>query len=115
VHVVAAETDAEAERLAATVDLNFLRRSHGEYLPLASPQEALAYAYAPSDRERMRANRARLFVGSPQTVRGRLAPLIEATRADELMITSMIFDHGARRRSYALMAEAFGLNAAATS
>ena len=107
VHVVSAETDAEAERIAATVDLNFVRRSKGEYLPLASPEEAAAYAYAPVDRERMRLNRARLFVGSPATVRERLAPLIEGTAADELMITSMIYDHTARKHSYELTAASF--------
>ncbi len=113
VHAVCADSDAEAERLAATVDLNFVRRARGEYLPLASPEEALAYPYAPVDRERMRLNRARLFVGSPQTVRGRLDPLIAQTKADELMITSMVYDHGARRHSYELMAQAFGLAPAA--
>jgi luciferase family oxidoreductase group 1 len=107
VHVVCAETDAEAERLAATVDLNVLRRNKGEFLPLASPEDALAYPYTPMDRERIRINRARLFVGSPDTVRGRLAPLIEATAADELMLTSFIYDHAARKRSYALMGQAF--------
>ena len=39
VAVVCAETDAEAERLASTVDLNFVRRAKGEYLPLASPRK----------------------------------------------------------------------------
>jgi hypothetical protein len=34
-------------------------------------------------------------------------PLIEATRADELMITTMLFDHGARKRSYELLAKTF--------
>jgi hypothetical protein len=34
-------------------------------------------------------------------------PLIERTKADELMITSMLFDHAARKRSYELLAEAF--------
>ena len=111
VHVVCAETDAQAERLAATVDLNFVRRSKGEYLPLASPEEAQAYDYTPADRERMRRNRARLFVGSPATARQRLDPLIEASGADELMLTSMIYDHAARKHSYELMAEAFGLGA----
>jgi alkanesulfonate monooxygenase SsuD/methylene tetrahydromethanopterin reductase-like flavin-dependent oxidoreductase (luciferase family) len=57
----------------------------------------------------MRKSRERLFVGSPATVRERLAPLIAATAADELMLTSMIFDHAARRRSYELMAQAYGL------
>jgi luciferase family oxidoreductase group 1 len=111
VHVVCAETDAAAERLATTVELNFVRRAKGEYLPLASPEEALAYPYTPIDRERIRINRERLFAGSPKTVRERLAPLIEATQADELMITSMIYDHAARRRSYELMAAEFGVRA----
>jgi luciferase family oxidoreductase group 1 len=107
VHVVCADSDEEAERLAATVDLNFVRRSKGEYLPLASPEDALAYPYSPVDRERLRLNRRRLFVGAPETVRSRLAPLIEAAAADELMLTSMIYDHAARKRSYELMARAF--------
>jgi luciferase family oxidoreductase group 1 len=106
--VVCADSDAEAERLAATVDLNIVRRAKGEYLPLASPEEALAYPYTPVDRERIRANRRRVFVGSPATVRERIAPLIEATAADELMVTTMVHDHAVRRRSYELLAEAFG-------
>jgi len=106
--VVCADSGAEAERLAATVDLNFVRRAKGEYLPLASPEEALAYPYTPVDRERIRANRRRIFVGSPAAVQERIAPLLEATAADELMITTMVHDHAARRRSYELLAEAFG-------
>ena len=43
----------------------------------------------------------------------RLQALVEATRADELMITTMVYDHAARRRSYELMAEAFALTPAA--
>ncbi len=115
VAVVCAETDAEAERLASTVDLNFVRRGRGEHLPLASPEEAAAYDYAPIDRERIRHNRARLFVGAPATVRERLMPLVAATQADEVMITTMIFDHAARRRSYELLAGIFDLNPAAES
>jgi alkanesulfonate monooxygenase SsuD/methylene tetrahydromethanopterin reductase-like flavin-dependent oxidoreductase (luciferase family) len=41
----------------------------------------------------------------------RLAAMIDATKADEVMVTTMIYDHGARRRSYELLAEAFGLDA----
>ena len=111
VAVVCAETDAEAERLAATVDLNSVRRSRGEFLPLASPEEAQAYPYTELDRERIRAGRNRVFVGSPATVQALLAPLVAATRADELMIMSAIYDHEARKRSYALLAAAFGTGA----
>jgi luciferase family oxidoreductase group 1 len=107
--VVCADSDEEAERLATTVDLNWVRRARGEYLPLASPDEAAAYPYSPVDRERIKARRERLFVGTPATVRERLAPLLTATEADELMITTMIHDHAARRRSYELLAETFEL------
>ena len=106
-HVVCADTDAEAERLASTVDLNFVRRGKGEFQPLCSPDEAAAYDYTPIDRARIARNRERIAVGSSATVRAKLMPLIERTKADELMITSMLFDHAARKRSYELLAEVF--------
>ena len=108
---VCADSDAEAERLAATIDLNFVRRSRGEYLPLASPQEAAAYPYSPAERALIARNRARLFVGTQATVLARLREMIDATKADEVMVTTMIYDHAARRRSYELLAEAFELRA----
>jgi luciferase family oxidoreductase group 1 len=109
VHAVCAQTDAEADWLATTIDLNFARRRKGEYQPLASPEEAAAYDYSPVDRERIAHNRARLFVGAKAKLVDDIRSLIEATQADEVMITTMIFDHAARKRSYRLIAEAFGL------
>ena len=106
-HVVCADTDAEAERLATTVELNFVRRAKGEYVPLASPEEAAAYDYTPVDKARIAQNRSRLTVGAPATVKARLEPLIKATQADELMLTTMIYNHEARKHSYELLAEAF--------
>jgi luciferase family oxidoreductase group 1 len=106
---VCADSDAEADRLASTIDLNFVRRRRGEYLPLASPEEATAFPYSPAERGLVARNRARLFVGSKATVRERLEAMIAATKADEVMITTMIHDHAARRHSYELFAEAFGL------
>jgi luciferase family oxidoreductase group 1 len=105
-HVVCAETDEEADRLARTVDLNIVRRGKGEYLPLASPETSAAYDYTPVDKARIAQNRARLSVGSPTTVHAKLMPLIEATQAQELMVTTMIYDHVARKRSYELLAQA---------
>ena len=66
--MVCADTDDEAERLAATVDLNFALRAKGERPPLASPEDALAYDYTPVDRARIAQNRTKLSVGSPETV-----------------------------------------------
>jgi alkanesulfonate monooxygenase SsuD/methylene tetrahydromethanopterin reductase-like flavin-dependent oxidoreductase (luciferase family) len=106
---IAADSDAEAERIGASAQLHYVRRAQGEYLPLESPEAAAAYPYTPVDRERMARQRTRLAIGSACTVKDRLLALAEATRADELMITTMIYDHAARRHSYELLAEAFAL------
>jgi luciferase family oxidoreductase group 1 len=106
---VCADTDSEAERLAATADFAHLRRSRGEYGPLVSPEQAQADTYSPAEEAARRANRRRLFVGSPERVRDRLTALAESVGADEIMVMTAVFDHGARRRSYELLAEAFGL------
>jgi luciferase family oxidoreductase group 1 len=114
---VCAETEAAAERLASSMDLNWLRRSYGEYHVLPSPEEAAAYPYTEADRVRMRKSRERLFVGTPDVIEARLMPLVEAPKADEVMITSAIYDHAARKRSYELIAGHFiaGARAVAAS
>jgi luciferase family oxidoreductase group 1 len=109
VAAVCADSDAEADRLATTLDLNWVRRARGEYLPLASPEEAQNFPYTPVDLERIRHRRARLFTGTPDTILAKLAPLLEATKADELMVTTMLYEHAARRHSYELLADAFGI------
>ncbi|MDB5577492.1 MAG: 5,10-methylene tetrahydromethanopterin reductase, partial [Bradyrhizobium sp.] len=109
VAVVSAETDAEADRLASSMDLNRLRRDRGQYLPLPSVEEALVYPYTDSERASIARNRSRLFVGSPATVMQKLQPMIAASKADELMIITAVYDHDARKKSYSLLADAFGL------
>src|SRR6266566_3404608 len=106
---VAAETDAEAEKLASSMDLNRLRRDRGQFLPLPSVEEALAYPYTDSERASIARNRSRLFVGSPATVMAKLEPMIAAGKPDELMIITAVYDHDARKKSYGLLADAFGL------
>jgi len=64
-----------------------------------------AQATAPSSR-----NRARLFVGSRATIVEKLTPSIEAAQAHEAMVMTRVFDHAARRHSYELLAQAFGLS-----
>jgi alkanesulfonate monooxygenase SsuD/methylene tetrahydromethanopterin reductase-like flavin-dependent oxidoreductase (luciferase family) len=49
---------------------------------------------------------ARSIVGSPETVRRGVEALIAETGADELMVVSDIYDHQARLRSFALIADA---------
>jgi alkanesulfonate monooxygenase SsuD/methylene tetrahydromethanopterin reductase-like flavin-dependent oxidoreductase (luciferase family) len=109
VAAIAAETDAEAEKLAASMDLNRLRRDRGQYLPLPSVEEALAYDYTDAERASVMRNRSRLFVGSAATIMAKLQPMITASQPDELMIITAVYDHDARKKSYSLLADAFGL------
>ncbi len=44
------------------------------------------------------------IIGSPETVRRGLTELLAATDADELMITTMVFDPADRLRSFELVA-----------
>jgi luciferase family oxidoreductase group 1 len=109
--VVCADTDEEADHLAKTVDLNLTWRNKGEYHPLASPEDAAKYPFTDAEKVAIAKNRARMSVGSPATVKAKLEALIASTKADEVMVTTMIHGHAARKRSYELLAQASGLTA----
>ncbi len=109
VAIVMAETDEEAEKLASSMDLNRLRRDRGQYLPLPSVEEALAYPYSDAERAAIARNRERLFVGNPATVMAKIEPLLAASQPDELMVITAVYDHEARKKSYSLLAQVFGL------
>ena len=115
VSVICAPSAEEAEYLAATVDLMWLRMRKGEFSPLPSPEEALAYDYSEIEREAIRENRQRHVVGDPEAVREQLEALIDDTGADELMLVSNIHDASKRLRSFELVAEAMRQNTAVAS
>jgi luciferase family oxidoreductase group 1 len=108
--VICAETDARAEELAASVDLSFLRLLSGRPGLLPSPEEALVYPFTEEERLQTRARRANHVIGGPASVRAQLDALIDETGADELMVTTSIYDHRERLRSYELLAEMFDLS-----
>ena len=111
--VVCAETDGRAEELASSMGLAWVRMRTGKPGPLPTPEEAMAYPYTPAERRLLEAYRSMQVVGDPSSVRGRLLDLGESTGADEIMVTTMVHDHGQRLRSYELLAGAFGLESAA--
>jgi alkanesulfonate monooxygenase SsuD/methylene tetrahydromethanopterin reductase-like flavin-dependent oxidoreductase (luciferase family) len=104
VAVVCAETDEEAHRLHAPAKLSFLRLRSGRPSTFPSPEEADAYPYSPSELEFVESWTATHVVGSAATVAEGLAALQEQTGADELMLTTMVYDHADRLRSYELVA-----------
>ena len=109
VNVLAAEDDEQARWLAGSGALAFLRLRTGRPGRYPTPEEASEYTFTPHEREIVKGWTASHIVGSPETVRRGLAALVERTGADELMVTTLTHDPGARLDSYRLVAEAAGL------
>lgn len=108
--VVCADTAERANYLAATMDLTWVRLRNGTPGPLASPEEALAYPYTPVERATAQSYRSLHFIGTPEQVRSQVEVLVEETHADEVMVSTMTYDHAERLRSYELLAEVFELS-----
>jgi luciferase family oxidoreductase group 1 len=108
--VICADTDEEAEDLALSVTFAFFSLYAGLTPgPMRSPEEVKAYRLTDEEHRVFQSVRDRHIVGSPATVQKKLMPLIDQTRADELMILTMTHDHAARRHSYDLLAELFAV------
>jgi luciferase family oxidoreductase group 1 len=109
VAVICGETDEHAEELASSMELAWVRMRSGNPGPLPSPEEALAYPYTPAERRLADAYRSMQVVGEPRTVRARMEELAEHTAADEVMVTTNVYDHAERLRSYERLAEVFDI------
>ncbi|MFJ6169011.1 LLM class flavin-dependent oxidoreductase [Micromonospora orduensis] len=105
VNAVCADTDERAEWLAGPSALSFLKLRSGRPEPLSTPDEAAAYPYTEVERQFVLARRDGQAMGSPETVRRQLTELQERTGADELMLTTLVYDVEDRVRSYELIAE----------
>ncbi len=106
VAAICAETNEEAERLAASVRLSYLRLRMGRPAPIPSPEEALAYPYTAHEKAQIDALRGMHIVGEPTTVAERVRALADWTGADEVMVVTNLHGHEARIHSYRLLAEA---------
>jgi luciferase family oxidoreductase group 1 len=109
VFVICAETDAEAGRRAASIDLRRLNMDYGVNLPVPNQEEAEGRSYTEVEKARIAHNRRRLVLGAPNTVKARLMALVEQYEADELMVITITGDYRTRLESYQLLAGAFEL------
>ncbi len=107
--VICADTDEEAEELAAPQILNWVRFAQGIHLPPPTLEEARNYKYSPSEEAIRQQTRSRGIIGSVERVMFKLEHLIKEGQVDELMILTMVPDPNARRHSYDLLAKAFNL------
>ncbi|MDP1751647.1 MAG: LLM class flavin-dependent oxidoreductase, partial [Reyranella sp.] len=87
-------------------------RTTGNPGPVPSVEEALEVAKDPRSQSWLASMRRRGVVGSPKTVRAALERLAADYQVDEIMVVTICFDFEKRKRSYELLAEAFGLTVA---
>jgi alkanesulfonate monooxygenase SsuD/methylene tetrahydromethanopterin reductase-like flavin-dependent oxidoreductase (luciferase family) len=104
--VVGAQTDADARFLFSSLQQAFVNLRTGRPGPLPPPVADMDQRLDPGAKAMLGASLACAVVGSPQTVREGLAAFAARTGADELIVTSQIFDHAARVRSFEIAAAA---------
>lgn len=105
VNVIAADTDAEAQRLATSQHQAHLNLIRGMPSLLPLPVDSMEGRWNPQEQAAVESFLRASIIGNPSTVTAALESLAEETQADELMVHSMIFDHTARLRSYEILAE----------
>ncbi|WP_162428360.1 LLM class flavin-dependent oxidoreductase [Pontibacter pudoricolor] len=105
INVVAAETDDEARKLATSLYMSFLSVIRGTARQMQPPVDSMNDKWDMSEMYAVQQMLLYSFIGSPATVKSELEKFIESTGVDEVMVTSHIYDHAARLRSYEILAE----------
>jgi luciferase family oxidoreductase group 1 len=109
VWVICAESDEEARSLAASGRMTFTLLRRGELIAVPPPERALEFLAADVGTPGQPRSERRSVLGSPDSVRSELEDVTAKYGAEEAIIVSITYEHAARRRSYELLAEAFGL------
>ncbi|HTI00520.1 MAG TPA: LLM class flavin-dependent oxidoreductase [Acidisoma sp.] len=105
---ITADTHEEAERLAASSRMLFRLLHRGQLIAVPSPEEALRFL---GEDQALVSRSRRMVLGTKAEVRAGLEAVAADYGAEEIMVVNILYDHAARLRSYALLAEAFGLTA----
>ena len=105
VNVVAADTDAEAERLSTSVLQFFLGVVSGRRKLLQPPVDSMDSIWSSQEEYAVNQMLAYSFIGGTEKLKKRMSAFLEQTQVDEVMATSHIFDHQARIKSYQLFSQ----------
>ncbi|HEY9552554.1 LLM class flavin-dependent oxidoreductase [Allosphingosinicella sp.] len=103
----AADTNDEGERLASSMQQTFVNLRSGQPTPLQPPVEGYKQSLPRPQQAMLDQLLSCSAIGAPGTVKAAIEDFVARTGADELMITSQIFDHAARLRSYEIVARLF--------
>ena len=104
-NVFAAETDAEGEYLSTSLQQAFVNLRTGRPAPLPPPIEGYGETLPAPQRAMLDHVLSSSAIGSPAEVGAAIDAFLARTGADELMITSQVYDHQARLRSFEIAAE----------
>jgi len=99
-NVFAADSDEQAQLLSSSMQQAFVNLRSGRPSRLQPPVAGYEERLTPPERAMLEQTLSCSAIGAPTTVRHALEAFVARTGADELMITSQIFDHKARLRSY---------------
>jgi luciferase family oxidoreductase group 1 len=106
-NVFAADTDAEAHLLASSMQQTFVAlRTTGTGIRMPPPVPGYLDTIPPQARAMLDHVLTCTAIGGPERIRDGLSAFIARTGVDEVMVNSAIYDHGARRHSLSLAAEA---------
>lgn len=103
VAVICAPTDEEAKHLSKSMELTWLRLRSNDPQKIAPPEDADAHPWTASERAFVESQSNLWIVGSPQTVKAKIAEKIAETAADEVMVSTTIHDYEKRLESYRLL------------
>lgn len=101
--VIAADTDAEAQRLATSAQQQVLALIRRHPIPVPPPIETLEGNWDSYEKAAVSAHLGVAIIGGPETVREKIVDFATRTGADELMVHSQFYHHSDRLRSYEIV------------
>jgi luciferase family oxidoreductase group 1 len=105
--LICGESDEDAERLAAPIDLRRLHMALNIDSPVPTEAEAAHHRYSLDEKKYVQGQRARAIIGGPQTCRREVEAMAARYGADEVMVLTITGDYASRMRSYERLIEAF--------
>ena len=106
-NIIAAETDAEAEFLASSMQQSFVSLRTGNPRQMPPPVEGFRASLPPSHAAMLDNVLSASAIGAADTVKEGVAAFVERTKADEIIVACSVFDHEKRKRSLEIAAGVF--------
>lgn len=106
-NVIAADSDAEAEFLASSIQQSFVGLRTGNPRQMQPPVEGYKTGLPPHIAAMLDEVLSCSAIGAPETVRNGISKFIERTQADEIIVSCSVYSHAMRKRSLDLTAQAF--------